>query len=105
MSGDPPASTATYIIICSGRINEAVAKNTREKIQALSNCAAQLTSHVELANLGKVKSEDTQKISDLQHFLMDNMESLDKDEVEESAKEMFRLLYALEEKFSGEHSY
>jgi len=104
MSGPPPDSTASYIIICNGRIGVAAARSAIEKIQKLSDCAAQLVSHVVLENRGKVKPDDTREISDLQHYLMDNMSKMDKKEAEESAAEMFRLLYALEAKFSG-HSY
>lgn len=105
MSGEPPpVSGSPYIIICSGKIHFAASKNVTEAIQALSNCAAQLTSHITLANKDEIQPSDTREISDLQHSLMVNMEIMGKDEVEVSAKEMFRLLYALEEKFSGGHA-
>lgn len=98
----PQGSGGTYIIICSGRINEAAEKDPEAKIRAVSNCAAQLVSYIELTHLGHlgpVNPEDTRAISELQHYLMDNMKTLKGTELQESIAEMFTLMDELEDKY------
>ncbi len=98
-NGDPPASTSTYIIICSGRIAVQATKSSAQKIKAASDCAAQVVSHLELTHGSEITPADTKPTSDLQHEMMDNMLTWDKPTVEAKVKSMFYLLYQLEKKF------
>lgn len=98
-NGDPPpASTATYIIICSRRTAVAAAKTVQEKIVNASMCAAELCSFIETQH--DVQPADFAAVSALQHEMMDNLQVWKEKEAEAKIAEMFDLLDALEDKFS-----
>lgn len=92
-------SQANYIVICTGRTAFSAAPKSVEKIVALSNVAAALVTHIDIMHPSELTEDDTKPISDLQHFLMDNMHKLSRREVDEKAVEMFGMLDALEDKF------
>lgn len=92
-------SQANYIIICRGRIAYAAANTTVDKVKALSDVATELVCHIDTMNPGELGDADTQPISDLQHFLMDNLGSITPQQVEVKSVEMFALLDALEDRF------
>ena len=94
-------SGAPYIIICSRRTLVLAAKTIVEKICHASECAAELVGHMAIVH--KLKPEDTLEISDLQHYLMDNLTKLNKREAQAKIDEMFRLCYELEEKYEDEY--
>lgn len=96
-NGHPPLSTASYIIICSGRTDVLAAKDSVEKIVATNRCAAQLCSFIESNH--EITEGDFSAISDLQHELMDGISSLKKQEVDTKVAEMFDLFDALEDKY------
>lgn len=99
MSQPPAGSRAPYIIICSGRIAAAATDDPVQKLKAASDCATALVCHLAIVHGDDLTSTDTQPISDLQHFMMDNLLTLKKDEAEVKVKEMIGLLYQLEDKF------
>lgn len=101
----PPGSRAPYIIICSGRTAEMGAGSIAERIIAASNCAAQLCAFLETNHGSEVEPDDFREVSDLQHYLMDNMDKLKPQEATAKIKEMFKLLYELEHKFEEGHEY
>lgn len=76
-----------------------------EKIVQASRAATALVSHIELVHGEAFTEADAQPISDLQHYLMDNMLTMKKDEAEAKITELFTLLDALEDKYGGEHEY
>jgi hypothetical protein len=95
----PPASTASYIIICSGRIAVQATKDPLQKIKAASDCASQVVSFIELTHGSQVTPADTLPVSNLQHEMMNKMLEWNKEEIEAKCKSMFYLLYQLEKKF------
>lgn len=98
-NGDPPPmSGSPYIIICSIRTELLAAKNAVEKIVVVNHGAGWLCSFMELAF--EAKPEDFAEISKLQHELMDGMMTLSKDEVDDLCKQMIKLFYILEKKYS-----
>lgn len=103
MSGPPAGSRAPYIIICAGRTAEMGATSVSDKIIAVSNCAAQLCAFLETNHGSKVESDAFREVSDLQHELMVCLENKTtppkKKEIAEKIKQMFKLLYELEDKF------
>lgn len=98
MSGPPPISGSSYIIICSIRTELLAAKDAVEKIVIVNRGAGWLCSFMELAY--EAKPEDLAEISVLQHTLMDGILTLSKDEVESKCTEMVKLFYRLEKKYS-----
>lgn len=101
--GPPPVSGSSYIIICNGRIGVAAGKGLEAKICAASNCAAQLCSFIESSYEG-VDKADFGPVSELQHYLMDNLKTIRPKECDEKIAGLFDLLDALEDKYS-EHNY
>lgn len=93
--GPHPTSGANYVIICSGRIAALSTLNPIQKIRAASDCAAQLTSHIEATHKGT--QPDVSAVSALQHEMMDNMLTMSDAEVDQKVAEMFDLLDALED--------
>ena len=89
-------SRAPYIIICNGRIEVAVSKNGMEMMRAASRCATALVTYYG----DKLTTIDTLPISDLQHQMMDllNSRKVVRD-AGEMVDEMFALLDELEQKF------
>jgi len=95
-------SRASYIIICDGRINLALAKNGFEMIRAASRAATNLVTHYG----DKVTNADTKPISDLQHQMMDVVSGTqtpgshvsDFQSASDMCDSMFALLDALEKK-------
>jgi hypothetical protein len=67
MSEVPPASRATYIIICNGRIGVALASSGFEMIRAASQTATNLMMYYR----DRLSYADTEPISKLQHEMMD----------------------------------
>jgi hypothetical protein len=63
MANGTGQSKAPYIIICSGEINLAAARDALGRMQAASNCAAALVTYYG----EKLTLADTQPISELQH--------------------------------------
>lgn len=101
-NGDPqPASTASYIIICSGRIAASVTSDPLEQIKAVSDCAAQLVSYLSVKVKYGLSPESTEAISGAQHYLMDHMHTMKKGEAESKVSELFGLLDDLEHQFEG----
>lgn len=94
-------SQANYIIICEYKINVLIAKTVPGKLQALSSGAAALVSHIDLQHPGKLTNEDTKPISELQHYIMDNLLTMKAKEAKEKIEEMFTLWNVLEDKFEA----
>lgn len=93
----PPVSTATYIIICSGRIDVASARKTSAKLRAAANCAKDVAAY-----LGKrLTTEDTAPVSVLQHEIMENLSKWSSAKASEKIAEMFAALEVLEAKYGG----
>jgi len=92
-------SLSQYVIICKGKIDFATGKDVPAKIRALSDAAANLTSHIEITRPGKLTEADIKPISDLQHELMNHAQTITKDRIEIYGVEMFTMLDALEDKF------
>lgn len=91
-------SRAPYIIICQGRIDVALAKNGFEMIQAASRTAANLVTYYG----DKLTNADTRPISDLQHAMMDAVNSRNVTRnASEMVDDMFALLDALEDKIGS----
>lgn len=105
MSNGPPVgdSRAPYIIICSIRINIDAANDPQMKIAAASQGAANLAAFMQ-ANYN-TKTEDLKDISDLQHEMMNDLHEYDLDGANLVCREMVRLMYELEKKFSGRQDY
>lgn len=107
--GPHPQSSASYIIICSGRIAVAIANKIEDKIDAASKCAAQLCSFIE-STANELNSKDFLPIQTLQHELMDHLLGIDESrklkdvDIEHKIAEMFLEFDALEDKYSG-HTY
>lgn len=93
-------SLANYIIICKTKIDVEEAKSTVGKIAAVSRGAADLVCHIQLTNGDHFTDADAKPISDLQHEMMDSMEIWKPAEAAAKVKEMFKLFYQLEKKFS-----
>ena len=89
-------SKAAYIIICSGRIDVEVAANSKQKIKAASDAARNLVTFYG----DQVTGAETAPISDLQHEMMDNMNTWSKSQADAKVAEMFDLLDALEDAHS-----
>jgi hypothetical protein len=104
-NGDPPpVSGAPYIIICSRRIDHALASNEEEEIQAASRCAADLTAYLQVRYRSSFNPADCENISVLQHALMDHVRDeakLSKDEVDAKVQSIFSECDALEQKYVG----
>lgn len=97
-------SLANYIVICKGRIRLGTAKSVGDKLRAASDAATELVKHIDTMHEGQLTTADTKPISDLQHYMMDNMDKMRADEADQKVTEMFALLDALEEKFEH-HEY
>jgi adenosylmethionine-8-amino-7-oxononanoate aminotransferase len=89
-------STASYIIICAGRIELAAARNGTEQIKAASGAAMNLVTYYG----DKLSDADTKPISQLQHAMMDRLTERGLQGSDDLVDEMFALLDALERKFS-----
>lgn len=99
-NGDPPpASTSTYIIICSIRTEILAAKDSTAKIVITNRGAAQLCSFIESNH--DINKADFHPISVLQHELMDGILTLKKSEVDAKVAEMFELFDELEDKYAS----
>lgn len=99
MSGPPPVSSSSYIIICSIRTELLAAKDAVEKIVIVNRGAGWLCSFMELNY--EAKAEDFITISNLQHELMDGIVTLSKEEVDAKCKQMVKLFYQLEKQYSS----
>lgn len=98
----PPKSNAPYIIICSGRMAVRNAKGLGDKAVAASLCAAQLCAYMGIRYRQSMKSEDMNKISQCQHWLMDYLDvkiEPGKDEVEMQIRQLIAEMYVLEQKY------
>lgn len=94
-------SQANYIIICKGRINVLSTKDPVEQIRYASSCAADLVSHIEATHPEGLPREDAKAISELQHYMMDHLHSMSKNEASAKVQQMFQLLDALEQKIGS----
>src|ERR1043165_5145169 len=98
-------SRASYIIICDGRIDLAIAKNGFEMIRAASRTATNLVTYYG----EQVTNADTKPISDLQHQMMDvvsgtqtpGSHAKDFQSASDMCDTMFVLLEALEKKIGS----
>lgn len=91
------------IIISSIRTEIDYTSNPQAKVVAASKGAAQFSAFMELRY--KVKPEDLKDISDLQHEMMNELHGYDLDGANLVCREMVRLMYELEKKFSGRQDY
>lgn len=97
-----PVSGSPYIIICSSRINIALALDEGGKIKAASDGAVALVSFMQLY-YKTFKDSDCLNISALQHTLMDHVNGkvpLTPEQVTEKIKAMVKEMYELEKRFS-----
>lgn len=97
-----PVSGASYIIICSSRINIALALDESGRIKAASDGAAALTAFMQ-GYYKTFKDADCLNLSALQHALMDHVQgtaSLTPEQVREKIKAMVKEMYELEKKFA-----
>lgn len=106
MSSDPPpVSGSPYIIICSGRMDVAIANSFPAELAAASRCAKELCAYIGVRHKGAANlHSDMHPVSVLQHEMMDNMNTWGKRKVETKIAEMFNLLDELEHKYP-EHAY
>lgn len=92
-NGGPAGSRSPYIIICNGRIAVLNTKSDGDKLAAVSSAATALVSYYG----DKLTQEQTDPISELQHSMMDNFNSWNKDEINTGVVSMFALLDDLED--------
>ncbi len=93
-------SRAPYIIICNGRM-EVLATEADDgpgKLVAASNAATDLVKYFDLKG-AKLQLGDTKLISDLQHYMMDNMHTMSIEDVDGHVRQMFVMLDAMEDKY------
>ena len=88
-------SGAPYIIICSARIAVAIAKESTDKLNAVSQGASQLCTYYAVRMRSALDNTKLLPISELQHYIMDNL-GMQKEEAEEKCTEMLALMDALE---------
>lgn len=96
-----PVSGSPYIIICSSRINIALASDEGGKVKAVSDGAAQLVSFME-AYYKHFDKADCTPVSIIQHELMDHVNGkvlLTPDQVEAKIKGLVKEMYTLEKKY------
>jgi hypothetical protein len=98
-------SQANYIVICRGRIAVGATGDPVEKIVRVSECAAQLVTHLDLIQGERFTDADSKPVSKLQHWLMDNMHKMNAKQVDVKVAEMFGLLDELEDKFKDAAVY
>lgn len=101
-----PVSTATYIIICSGRTSVYLAQTGEEALKAASDCAAQFAAYL-LIN-STVSVAQMRAVNQCQHEIMDIARTAAGKEkriaisiARAKAQEMLRLLSDLEKQFPG----
>lgn len=90
-------SKAPYIIICGGRIAVLEAKGTHAQLKAASDAAVGLTTYYG----ERCTATQTAPISQLQHDMMDNFNTWNKQEADAAIDEMFELLNELEDEMHG----
>lgn len=92
-------SLANYIIICDTEIGILAAGLSSEKIVAVSRGATTLVCQIQLVHGDAFTDADAKPISDLQHYMMDNLETMKSLEAKDKVAEMIRLMRALNKKF------